>query len=177
MRAWEPSQAPWASWVRPQPQALRVGAGAGAAWEPSQRPWGFFVLPQPQRLPPAGEGEGTLDIVPEGERVPRAAQAWNRGGAAAEAREAGGQALDSGSGIACWPGVSAQADGMHVEVEREEDGRWLAEVPAMPGALAYGASKEEAIARVEALVRRIFADKLAHGERAPGLERGFTVAE
>jgi hypothetical protein len=58
---------------------LRVGAGAGAAWEPSQKPCGFFVLPQPQRLPPAGEGDGTLDIVLEGERVPRAAQAWNRG--------------------------------------------------------------------------------------------------
>jgi hypothetical protein len=64
--------------VRPQPQALRVGAGAGAAWEPSQKPCGFFVLPQPQRLPPAGEGE-EVDIVLEGERVPRAAQAWNRG--------------------------------------------------------------------------------------------------
>ena len=66
---------------------------------------------------------------------------------------------------------------MHVKVEREEDGCWLAEVPAMQGALSYGASKEEAIARVEALVRRILADKLEHGERAPGLERGFTVAE
>ena len=58
---------------------------------------------------------------------------------------------------------------MQVEVEREEDGRWLAEVPAMPGALAYGATKEEAIARVEALVGRILADKLEHGEPAPGL--------
>ena len=65
---------------------------------------------------------------------------------------------------------------MQVEVEREDDGRWIAEVPAHPGAMAYGASKAEAIAKVEALVLRVLADKVEHGEEAPGLDRVFTVA-
>lgn len=65
---------------------------------------------------------------------------------------------------------------MRVEVEREDDGRWIAEVPALPGAMAYGASKDEAVAKVEALVLRIWADKLEHGEEAPGIKGVFTVA-
>ena len=65
---------------------------------------------------------------------------------------------------------------MRVEVEQEDDGRWMAEVPSLPGAMAYGASKSEAVAKVEALVLRVLADKLEHGEEAPGLERVFTVA-
>ena len=65
---------------------------------------------------------------------------------------------------------------MQVEVEREDDGRWIAEVPAVPGAMAYGASKAEAVAKVEALVLRALADKIEHGEEAPGIERVFTVA-
>jgi len=65
---------------------------------------------------------------------------------------------------------------MRVEVVQEDDGRWMAEVPSLPGAMAYGASKSEAVAKVEALVLRVLADKLEHGEEAPGLERVFTVA-
>lgn len=65
---------------------------------------------------------------------------------------------------------------MQVEVEREEDGRWIAEVPALPGAMAYGTSKSDAVAKVEALVLRALADKIEHGEEAPGLDRVFTVA-
>ena len=65
---------------------------------------------------------------------------------------------------------------MQVEVEREDDGRWIAEVPAIPGAMAYGASKAEAVAKVEALVLRVLADKVEHGEEAPGLDRVFSVA-
>jgi len=48
---------------------------------------------------------------------------------------------------------------MHVEVEVEADGRWIAEVPSIPGAMAYGITKNEAVAKVEALVLRILADK------------------
>ena len=65
---------------------------------------------------------------------------------------------------------------MRVEVEQEQDGRWIAEVPALPGAMAYGTSKSEAVAKVQVLVLRILADKLEHGEEAPGLDRVFTVA-
>ena len=65
---------------------------------------------------------------------------------------------------------------MRVEVEREADGRWIAEVPELPGAIAYDAWKTEAVAKVEALVLRALADKIEHGEEAPGIERVFTVA-
>jgi predicted RNase H-like HicB family nuclease len=56
-----------------------------------------------------------------------------------------------------------------VEVEQEVDGRWLAEVPELPGALAYGVSQDEAIARVKALALRVVADRLEHGEAEAGL--------
>ena len=56
-----------------------------------------------------------------------------------------------------------------VEVEREEDGRWLAEAPELPGVLAYGASAPEAQARVQALALRVVADCLEHGEAGPEL--------
>ena len=65
---------------------------------------------------------------------------------------------------------------MRVEIEQEEDGRWIAEVTALPGAMAYGATREEAISRVEALVLRTIADKLEHGEHAPEVSHVFTVA-
>ena len=54
-----------------------------------------------------------------------------------------------------------------VEVEREDDGRWIAEVPDLPGVLAYGQSREEAIERVQALTLRVLADRLDHGEPVP----------
>ena len=53
-----------------------------------------------------------------------------------------------------------------IECEQEEDGRWLAEVLEMPGVLAYGKTREEAIAKVEALGLRVLADRLEHGEEA-----------
>jgi predicted RNase H-like HicB family nuclease len=65
---------------------------------------------------------------------------------------------------------------VRVEVEKEDDGRWLAEVPALPGAMAYGTSREEAISKVEVLVLRAIADKLEHGEPAPEVGHVFTVA-
>jgi predicted RNase H-like HicB family nuclease len=54
-----------------------------------------------------------------------------------------------------------------IEVEREEDGRWLAEIPDLPGVLAYGATPAEAIARVQALGLRTLADRVEHGEEIP----------
>lgn len=58
---------------------------------------------------------------------------------------------------------------MRVEMEREEDGRWIAEVPELPGVMVYGQTREEAIARVEALALRVIADRLDHGEAIPEL--------
>jgi predicted RNase H-like HicB family nuclease len=56
-----------------------------------------------------------------------------------------------------------------VEIEREEDGRWIAEVPELPGVLAYGQTAAEAKARVQALALRVVADRLEHGEAGPEL--------
>ena len=53
-----------------------------------------------------------------------------------------------------------------VEYEREEDGRWLAEVVEMPGVLAYGSTSDDAIAKAQALALRVLADRLEHGESA-----------
>ncbi len=58
-----------------------------------------------------------------------------------------------------------------LECECEEDGRWLSEVPELPGVLAYGASSEEAMAKAEVLALRVLADRLEHGEsRAIGIQ-------
>jgi predicted RNase H-like HicB family nuclease len=56
-----------------------------------------------------------------------------------------------------------------VEVEQEEDGRWIAEVVELPGVLAYGATPEEARAKVQALALRVVADRIEHGETGPDL--------
>jgi predicted RNase H-like HicB family nuclease len=56
-----------------------------------------------------------------------------------------------------------------IEVERETDGRWLAEVLELPGVLAYGGSPEEARARVQALALSVVADRLEQGEAGPDL--------
>jgi predicted RNase H-like HicB family nuclease len=51
-----------------------------------------------------------------------------------------------------------------IEIERESDSRWIAEVVDLPGVLAYGSSEHEAKARVQALALRVVADQLEHGE-------------
>jgi predicted RNase H-like HicB family nuclease len=56
-----------------------------------------------------------------------------------------------------------------VETEREEDGRFIAEVTDLPGVLAYGATSEEAVARAQALALRVLADRIEHGEPVPNL--------
>ena len=54
---------------------------------------------------------------------------------------------------------------MNFEVESElEDGRWLAEVPKLPGVLVYGATRDEAMARAQVLALRVLAERLEHGE-------------
>jgi len=56
------------------------------------------------------------------------------------------------------------------ELDQETDGRWIAEVPELNGALAYGSTREEAIARVKALALRVVADQLEHGETDANLD-------
>ncbi len=54
-----------------------------------------------------------------------------------------------------------------LECEREDDGRWLAEIAAIPGVLAYGASANEAMAKAEVLALRVLAEQLENGEAEP----------
>ena len=58
---------------------------------------------------------------------------------------------------------------LKVETEREDDGRWLAEVLELPGVLAYGDSQELAVSKVQALALRVIAERLEHGEAGPDL--------
>src|SRR5258708_20484124 len=63
----------------------------------------------------------------------------------------------------------ALAMNFKIELEREDDGRWIAEVPDLPGVLTYGTSRDDAMAHVQALALRVLADRLEHGEAAPNL--------
>ena len=63
------------------------------------------------------------------------------------------------------------------ETELEADGRWLAEVPELPGVLAYGATRDEALARAETLALRVIAEKIEHGEAKPMALSVFIAAE
>jgi predicted RNase H-like HicB family nuclease len=62
---------------------------------------------------------------------------------------------------------------MNIEVEREEDGRWIAEVPDLSGVMVYGKSKSEAISKAKAFALRVMADRLEHGEEIPELHDVF----
>ncbi len=64
---------------------------------------------------------------------------------------------------------------LNLETEQEEDGRWIAEIPALPGVLAYGATRVEAISKAEALALRVLADRLDHGEPVPDLKGLFAA--
>ncbi len=65
---------------------------------------------------------------------------------------------------------------LKVELERESDGRWIAEVPELSGVMTYGATREEALAKAEALALRVLADRLEHGEAIPALKELFSAA-
>lgn len=62
-----------------------------------------------------------------------------------------------------------------IETDREEDGRWIAEIPELPGALACGASREDAIRAVEALALRVLADKLEASKEKPSHPFAVTI--
>jgi predicted RNase H-like HicB family nuclease len=65
---------------------------------------------------------------------------------------------------------------MNVEIDRESDGRWIAEVTELSGVMVYGATREEAVAKAKALALRVMADRLEHGEDIPELKEVFAVA-
>jgi predicted RNase H-like HicB family nuclease len=53
---------------------------------------------------------------------------------------------------------------LKIEIEQEDDGRWIGDIPEIPGVLAYGSSRDEALNKVKALALRVIADRLEHGE-------------
>ena len=55
----------------------------------------------------------------------------------------------------------------HIEFERENDGRWVAEVPEIPGVLSYGATAQEAMGKAEALALRALAERIETGDNQP----------
>ncbi len=57
-----------------------------------------------------------------------------------------------------------------IEVEREDDGRWIAEIPELPGALAYGESREEAERACQALALEVLAGRLREGQSVDGVD-------
>ena len=65
---------------------------------------------------------------------------------------------------------------LRIEIEQEADGRWIAEIPDLPGVLAYGSSREDAIQKAEALALRALADRLDHGESIPAIAHLFANA-
>lgn len=65
---------------------------------------------------------------------------------------------------------------LRIELDREEDGRWIAEIDDLPGAIAYGDSREEAISRAEALAFRVLAERLENGEAVPEVNALFAIA-
>ncbi len=62
-----------------------------------------------------------------------------------------------------------------LEVEQEVDARWLAEITTLPGVLAYGQTRAEAIERAKALALRVLADRVDHGEPMPQMDDLFAV--
>jgi len=71
-----------------------------------------------------------------------------------------------------WNG---KASSLSIELDREIDGRWIAEISALPGVMAYGDTRAEAINLVKALALRVIADRLEHGEPMPDLGNVFSV--
>jgi predicted RNase H-like HicB family nuclease len=65
---------------------------------------------------------------------------------------------------------------LEVQVECEDDGRWIAEVPTLPGVLTYGATRAEAYARAVALAFRVIADRIDSGEPVPAEAHGLFAA-
>ena len=65
---------------------------------------------------------------------------------------------------------------MKIEIERENDGRWIAEVPDLPGVMVYGKTRAQAIAKVQSLALRVIADRIEHGESVPEIRELFAVS-
>jgi predicted RNase H-like HicB family nuclease len=66
-----------------------------------------------------------------------------------------------------------EAFNLRVEFSREDDGRWIADIPALPGVTVYGRTRKQALASAEALALRVIADRREHGKAGPRPDGGF----
>jgi predicted RNase H-like HicB family nuclease len=64
-----------------------------------------------------------------------------------------------------------------IEIDREEDGRWFADVPSLPGVIAYGRSREETIHKVKVLALRVMAERIERGELVSILDSVFPIPD
>lgn len=64
---------------------------------------------------------------------------------------------------------------LRLELEQEQDGRWIAEVPELSGVMCYGSTREEALAKAEALAFRVLAERIENGELIPQIPQLFAV--
>lgn len=63
-----------------------------------------------------------------------------------------------------------------MEIDREDDGRWIADVPDLPGCVVYGVTRDEALSRAIALALHVLADRIEHGEAPPEVLAGMFIA-
>jgi predicted RNase H-like HicB family nuclease len=74
----------------------------------------------------------------------------------------------AGAIVVCWSsGGREPLTTFKIEIEREDDGRWLAEVVELPGILAYGDTEQAVVSKVQALALSVIAERLEHGETRP----------
>jgi predicted RNase H-like HicB family nuclease len=67
---------------------------------------------------------------------------------------------------------------LSIDLDREEDSRWIAEALELPGVMCYGQTREEAISNTERLAIEVIADRIAHGELPPSALRvSFTIPD
>lgn len=96
--------------------------------------------------------------------------AYARCGAGAGSRSRPWRRASDAAGVGCsalldrWPEWYIPLVTFTIEIERESDDRWIAEVPELSGVMAYGQDRDEAVARVQALALRVIADRLEHRE-------------
>jgi predicted RNase H-like HicB family nuclease len=74
-----------------------------------------------------------------------------------------------------WPARKQKLMNFTLDCEQEADGRWIAEVPELPGVLAYGNSQMDAMSKAKILALRVIADRLENGESEP-FSMKFSVA-
>lgn len=65
---------------------------------------------------------------------------------------------------------------MTIEVERDNDKRWIAEVTDLPGVMVYGATRKQAASKAQALALRVLADRIEHGEKIPTIRKAYCIS-